>query len=92
MSQGVPGVSPPDVVQTALGEASSSTMSFGYGPWNGEPALRKALVSEMKFVYGESSDLTEHDVAMTSGCNLAFVAVVMSIADPGDEVVLPVPW
>jgi aspartate/methionine/tyrosine aminotransferase len=47
----------------------------------------------MKVVYGEGSDINLEldDVALTSGCNLAFAAVVMAIADPGDEFILPVP-
>lgn len=92
MSQGVPGIPPPEVVQTALGKAASSPTSFGYTRWDGEPALREALVGEMKVVYGSDSDLGVDDVALTSGCNLAFVAVAMSVADAGDEVILPVPW
>lgn len=92
MSQGVPGIPPPEVVQKALGQAASSLTSFGYTRWDGEPALREALVGEMKVVYGQDSDLGVDDVALTSGCNLAFVAVAMSVADAGDEVILPVPW
>jgi len=37
-------------------------------------------------------DITSSDVAITSGCNLAFVATIMTIASAGDEVILPVPW
>jgi len=92
MSQGVSGIPLPTAVQTALGEATASPSSFGYSRWDGEIDLRQALVSEMKVVYGEGSDINIDDVALTSGCNLAFVAVVMAIADTGDEVILPVPW
>ncbi|CAA7265050.1 unnamed protein product [Cyclocybe aegerita] len=92
MSQGVPGIPPPEVVQTALGKAASSPSSFGYTSWDGEPALRAALANEMKITYGKGADIQVEDVALTSGCNLAFVAAVMSLADAGDEVVLPVPW
>jgi len=81
MSQGVSGIPPPKAVQTALGEAASSASSFGYSRWDGEVDLQQALVSEMKIVYGEGSDINIDDVALTSGCNLAFVAVAMSIAD-----------
>jgi len=31
-------------------------------------------------------------VALTSGCNQAFCAVVATLAAPGDEVILPTPW
>ncbi|KAF9473890.1 PLP-dependent transferase [Pholiota conissans] len=92
MSQGVPGIPPPEAVQSALGAAAASPSSFGYCRWDGEPSLRKALVNEMKLVYGEDSDLNADDAALTSGCNLAFVAAAMSVVDSGDEVILPVPW
>ena len=92
MSQGVPGIPPPEVVQSALGDAAASPTSFGYCRWDGEPSLRSALLGEMKTVYGKDSDVHIDDVALTSGCNLAFVAAAMSVGDPGDEVILPVPW
>jgi len=92
MSQGVPGVPPPLVVQEALGKAASSPTSFGYCRWNGEPALRKVLAEEMKVVYGKAADLDVDDIALTAGCNMAFIAVIMSLADPTEEVVLPTPW
>ncbi|KAF9055643.1 pyridoxal phosphate-dependent transferase [Panaeolus papilionaceus] len=96
MSQGVPGVPPPPIVQSALGAAASSPASFGYSRWDGEPALRKALANEIRYVYGAEADrdvdVTEDDVAFTAGCNLAFVASAMCVADAGDEIILPVPW
>ena len=55
--------------------------------WRTRPAA-----GEMKVVYGEGLDINFNDVALTLGCNLAFVAVGMAIADPGDRVILPVPW
>ncbi|KAF8982754.1 pyridoxal phosphate-dependent transferase [Cyathus striatus] len=95
MSQGVPRVPPPISLQSALGKAASSPQSFGYVRWDGEPALRAALVEEMKSVYGRNGqgvDVNADDVALTAGCNLAFVASVMCVAQAGDEVILPVPW
>lgn len=92
MSQGAPGIPPPKCVQDALAIASSSPGSFGYSGWDGELDMRKALVEEMKCVYGIDANLSVDDVALTAGCNLAFVAAVMALADAGDEVVLPVPW
>jgi aspartate/methionine/tyrosine aminotransferase len=79
-------------VQDALAYSSSSPGSFGYSRWDGELGMRKALIEEMKCVYGVDANLSVDDVALTAGCNLAFVAVVMGLADAGDEVVLPVPW
>lgn len=92
MSQGVPGIPPAISLQKALGEASSSNESFGYCIVEGEPSLRQAMAEEMKVVYGGDADVKWSDIALTSGCNLAFVASIMTLADAGDEVILPVPW
>ncbi|KAF5384801.1 hypothetical protein D9615_000943 [Tricholomella constricta] len=92
MSQGVPGTPPPKVLQTALGDAASSPASFGYCPADGEPLMRKALADEMKVIYGSDADVTPEDIALTTGCNMAFIATIMSLADAGDEIILPVPW
>ncbi|KAF8079283.1 pyridoxal phosphate-dependent transferase [Lyophyllum atratum] len=92
MSQGVPGTPPPAVLRTALGMAASSTASFGYCPADGEPLMRKALAEEMKAIYGPETDVTAEDIALTAGCNMAFFATIMTLADAGDEVILPVPW
>jgi aspartate/methionine/tyrosine aminotransferase len=92
MAQGVPGVPPPKFLQTAVGEASSLPSSFGYGSIPGEMAMREALVETMKAIYGPSADLNPQDISLTTGCNMAFIATIMAIADAGDEVILPVPW
>ena len=92
MSQGVPGVPPPPLLLDALAKAAAAPTSCGYLPNAGEPALRKAVVEEMKVRYGVDADVTPADVAITAGCNMAFVAVAMALADAGDEIILPVPW
>jgi len=92
MAQGVPGTPPPESLRAALGKAAANQASFGYCPWSGEEELREALVREMKLVYGEGTDLKVEDVALTAGCNMAFMAVATSIVDSGDEVILPMPW
>ena len=92
MSQGAPGSPPPGVLLDALAKMSSSPQSSGYGDVLGEPKLRSAFAQEMKTVYGKNADITANDVAITAGCNMAFIAAVMCLAETGDEVILPVPW
>ncbi|KAI0330865.1 PLP-dependent transferase [Cubamyces sp. BRFM 1775] len=92
MSQGVPGVPPPSTLLDALGRASSAPTNCGYIPAAGLPELRKAMAAAMKESYGADADVTHEDIAITAGCNLAFVTVAMALADAGDEVILPVPW
>ncbi|KAL1660741.1 pyridoxal phosphate-dependent transferase [Schizophyllum commune] len=92
MSQGVPGIPPPPEVQKALAAAAANPESFGYTLPEGDPPMRAALAAEMKHVYGPKCDVTADDIALTAGCNLAFVASIMALTDAGDEVILPVPW
>ncbi|KAK7046137.1 hypothetical protein VNI00_007140 [Paramarasmius palmivorus] len=92
MSQGVPGSPPSGKLRDALQTASGLPNSFGYCPAQGEATLREEFAKEMKEIYGKDADLTQDDLALTVGCNMAFVASIMSLADAGDEVILPVPW
>lgn len=92
MSQGVPGITPPQSLLDGLSKASKSPSACGYCPAAGEISLRVALAEEMKEVYGQYADISVDDIALTAGCNMAFVATVMSLADAGDEIILPVPW
>jgi aspartate/methionine/tyrosine aminotransferase len=97
MSQGAPGILPPQLLSDALSNVvrRGKTGGWGYGPWNGEKELREALLKEMNPIYGrggEPVEVNEDDVAITAGCNMASVAVIMSVASHGDEVILPVPW
>lgn len=92
MSQGVPGIPPPKALLDALADSSSDPASCGYVPNAGEPALREAVVKEMKEIYGSEVDVNKDDLSITAGCNLAFMAAIMTVASEGDEVILPVPW
>ncbi|THH27894.1 hypothetical protein EUX98_g6294 [Antrodiella citrinella] len=94
MSQGVPGTPPPKLFLDTLARVSADPKNCGYVENVGEKVLRQAMVEEMKIAYGGDADvdLTAEDVAITAGCNLAFFASVMTVAEKGDEVILPVPW
>ncbi|KAJ3990384.1 pyridoxal phosphate-dependent transferase [Lentinula detonsa] len=95
MSQGVPGTVPHPLLQQSLRETSQRADAWGYCPAEGEWQLREALALGMRDTYGHGAktvDISPNDIAITSGCNLAFVATIMAIADAGDEVILPVPW
>ena len=84
MSQGVPGIPPPKTLLDALASAASDPASCGYVPNAGEPALRDAIAAEMKKAYGEDADVTLDDVFVTAGCNLAFTAAIMAVAQKGE--------
>jgi aspartate/methionine/tyrosine aminotransferase len=56
----------------------------------GLPRLREAFAADLcdAYVGGVRPD----DVVVTAGCNQAFCVVMSALAQPGDEVVLPLPW
>ncbi len=61
-----------------------------YGPVLGLPALRDAVAKEWTSAYG--GKIASAQVAITSGCNQAFAAIISTLAATGDEVILPTPW
>ncbi len=61
-----------------------------YGPVLGLPALRAEVAAQFSASYG--GDIRAAQVAITSGCNQAFCAVMDTLTSEGDEVLLPTPW
>ncbi|MBY0334422.1 MAG: aminotransferase [Acetobacteraceae bacterium] len=90
LTQAVPGYPPHPDLLAHLAEAAGSRAAAGYGPIDGEPALREALAADMAGFYG--APIAAADIAVTAGCNLAFSMVMTVLAAPGDRVVLPTPW
>lgn len=90
-SQAAPALPPPIELRQALAEALISTPALHlYGADLGNPELRAALAEHSSALYGGT--ISPEQVAITSGANQAFTAVTSSLAGPGDEVLLPVPW
>jgi aspartate/methionine/tyrosine aminotransferase len=90
LSQAVPGTPPPARLLEALGRAAADADTACYGPILGDAALRAAHAAEATRLYGGAIG-PEH-VAITSGCNQAFVVAMLALAEAGDEVILPAPW
>jgi aspartate/methionine/tyrosine aminotransferase len=61
-----------------------------YGPVLGLPELRAEVANQWSTAYGGT--ITADNVAITSGCNQAYAAALMSLCAEGDEVILPVPY
>jgi aspartate/methionine/tyrosine aminotransferase len=90
LSQAVPGLPPPDGLLAAHAEAGREAASAQYGPITGDAAFRKAFSQDVASVYGHAPGLDE--IAITSGCNQAFVVTMMALAKAGERVILPAPW
>ncbi|KAF4562636.1 hypothetical protein EYR36_004030 [Pleurotus pulmonarius] len=87
-----PGYPPSKDLLDALSSAASQPSTARYSDVLGDMPLRRLLAKEMEIVYGEGTRIVADDIALTAGCNLAFVATVMGLADAGDEIILPTPW
>jgi aspartate/methionine/tyrosine aminotransferase len=90
LSQAVPGYPPHQALLTKLSEAAGTKAAARYGDIYGDHALREALAVEISERYRAS--VHSNEIAITSGCNQAFVLAAMALARAGDSILLPSPW
>ena len=89
LSQAVPGYPPALELRKHLGELLLDPAMHGYTPILGLPALREIYAAHLSSFYG--ARIGADEVGITSGCNQAFCLALMSIAQAGDQVILPRP-
>lgn len=90
LSQAVPGSPPPQALLDKLAEAAADPAATRYGGITGDSGLRETYAAEISRVYGAS--FAPGEIAVTSGCNQAYVVTMMALARAGDNVLLPTPW
>ncbi|WP_170330582.1 aminotransferase [Ruegeria arenilitoris] len=91
VSQAAPVDPPPLALRQAMAEfAITEDSAHLYGPVLGNDDLRSELAHEISGHYAAA--IAADQVAITSGCNQAFSAVISAITDQEDEVILPTPW
>jgi aspartate/methionine/tyrosine aminotransferase len=91
LSQAAPADPPPAEMRAHMAEViRADTSAHLYGPVLGHDPLRARIAADWSAAYGGRIDPT--NVAITSGCNQAFTAVISTLAQAGDGVILPAPW
>ncbi len=91
VSQAAPVDLPPEGLRRAIAEAAlHDPGAHLYGPVLGMPELRHEVATQFSALYG--GEIVSDQVCITSGCNHAFCAAMMSLTGEGDEVILPTPW
>ena len=91
LSQAAPVEPPPAALRAAMADIIRNDNSAHlYGPVLGLEPLRERVAQTWSGAYGGS--VSAANVAITSGCNQAFTAVVSTLAQAGDNVILPSPW
>ena len=89
LSQAVPGYPPAMELRRHLGDGCSIRRCTATRRSSACRALREDYAAHLSSFYGAPSPPDE--VGITSGCNQAFCLAMMSIAQAGDEVILPRP-
>lgn len=90
LAQAAPGHPPaPSVVERVLATARDPH-GADYVGGAGLELLREAFADELSSAYAGAVRPT--DVAVTAGCNQAFCLVASALAEPGDEIVLALPY
>lgn len=98
LAQGMVHWSPPEGVDAVVFEALRQARQapdphdnpHRYGPGAGDPELLAAIASQLSQQH--RLDLSASDLWVTAGSNMAFQLVVRAICDPGDAVIVPLPW
>ncbi len=90
LGQGIVSYGPPPEALTALHAFGTRLADHRYGPVEGQPDLLGVLADKVTRENG--IDLTGRRIVVTAGGNMAFMNAVLAISDPGDEVILPVPF
>jgi aspartate/methionine/tyrosine aminotransferase len=91
LGQGVVSYGPPDQAVMGIKDFLAEPENHKYGPVEGMPALRDAIAVKLAEQNGIECDPRRH-IVVTAGANMGFLNAVLAICEPGDEVILPLPY
>jgi aspartate/methionine/tyrosine aminotransferase len=89
LGSGTPDFEVPDFVVDPM-VASLQARRLSYTPWAGLPELRQAVAAKMARQNGLEVD-ADREVLVTAGAQEALMTVLMTLLDPGDEVLITDP-
>lgn len=89
LSVGEPDFNTPDHIKAAAKKAIDDNFSF-YSPVPGYMDLRKAICAKLK----SENDLefTPEQIVVSNGAKQSICNAIISLVDPGDEVIIPAPY
>ena len=89
LSIGEPDFNTPDDIKEAAKKAIDDNYSF-YPPVPGYPDLRKAI--SRKFLVENGLNYTPEQIIVSAGGKHSLINIMISVVDPGDEVILLAPY
>jgi aspartate aminotransferase len=90
LGAGEPDFDTPEHIKKALYSAVEDGIVY-YTPTPGFPALREAIAEKLKGDNGIDYDPTG-EIISTPGAKQALYEAILTVVDPGDEVLIPDPW
>ncbi len=90
--QGIAFYGPPKQAFEKVTQCLNDDSINRYGPVEGIPELQEALVNKLKLNNKIVVDNKNNAVVVTAGSNMAFNTAILAITDPGDEIILPLPY
>jgi aspartate/methionine/tyrosine aminotransferase len=90
LGQGIVSYGPPEEALQAMRAFGTHIADHRYGPVEGQQDLLQVL--HRKLTHENGLDLAGRRVVVTSGGNMAFMNAILALTDPGDDVILPVPF
>src|SRR3954470_19874426 len=90
LGQGVVHYGPPSEALDAARSFGGDLQDHKYKAVEGIPELQK-LIAE-KLAAENEIDMRGRSIVVAAGGNMAFFNAILAIADPGDEIILPVPY
>lgn len=91
LAQGIPGHIPPRVALDALGERMLHPASHRYSPDQGMIELREELAIYLRRYASIDADPID-ELAITAGGNSAFAGAILTLLEPGQNVIIPSPY
>ena len=88
LSVGEPDFNTPEFIKEAAKKAIDDNFTF-YTPVAGYMSLRKAIVDNLKQTNGV--DYSPEQIVVSNGAKQSLANVILSVVNPGDEVVIPTP-
>ncbi len=90
MSDGTPDFpTPPHIV--AAGQRALAEGHTTYTAWTGLPQLREAIAEKLRRENGIAVD-PANEIVVTAGAQAGLLAIILALFDPGDELIVPVPF
>jgi aspartate/methionine/tyrosine aminotransferase len=90
LAQAAPQYPPAPEVVERIAAVGRSAGGASYAEIAGLPSLREAFAAELACAY--RGRVHPANIVITAGCNQAFCLVMSALAEPGDEIVLGLPY